>query len=297
MKWVTVYSPAKVNLFLAVTGCREDGFHSLVSLAAQLQFGDTLWVSRAEDAADDILECPQPEVPTGTDNLILQAARLFRDYSGVHGPAFRFQLKKRIPLAAGLGGGSSNAVSALRALEALTGWRATPEQRREMAARLGSDCPLFLERGPVLMRGRGEHTVALGREAAERLRRYKVLVVKPPFGVDTAWAYGEFSRRGVAFSSEGRAEARIADWVAGTMETARLLGNDFEQTVPRKFLALDLILNKLRAIEGLHCVLSGSGSAFFCLAENGALLDRAAEVVRESLGDSSSCIRTAFSST
>src|SRR5438552_482615 len=123
---VSLFSPAKINLFLAVTGRRADGFHDLVSVVAPLDFGDELVAelggSRREAGGGKqfTLECDHPEVPVDGANLVLKAAEAFVAATGWSG-SVHFRLTKRIPPGAGLGGGSSNAVAALRALNRLAG--------------------------------------------------------------------------------------------------------------------------------------------------------------------------------
>jgi 4-diphosphocytidyl-2-C-methyl-D-erythritol kinase len=119
-----LFSPAKINLFLAITGRRADGFHDLVSVVAPLDFGDHLEL-RPAAAGTFVLECDEPAVPLGEENLILRAAREFVAGTGWRGGA-RFRLRKRIPIGAGLGGGSSNAVAALRGLNQLSGGALDP---------------------------------------------------------------------------------------------------------------------------------------------------------------------------
>src|SRR6187551_2872654 len=202
---VSVFSPAKLNLFLAVTGRRADGFHDLVSLVSQLSFGDELAVAikgeRIGDGGRFALECDQPEVPVDGSNLILRAAEAFAVAANWQGGA-HFRLTKRIPVGAGLGGGSSNAAAALRALNRLTGGLLDEAQLAVAAATLGSDCVLFLRDAPVVMRGRGERIAALPEPALARLRGRRVLLFKPSFGVSTPWAYQ-------------RMIARCNDYVAG----------------------------------------------------------------------------------
>ena len=179
----TVFSPAKINLFLAITGRRDDGYHDLVSVAAPLDFGDLLTaeigvsapesgdrMAQCESGAQGAgvpfrLECDNPEVPRDGANLVLKAAGAFAAATGWKEPVV-FRLTKRIPIGAGLGGGSSNAAAALRALNQLSGADLGRAELGELAARAGSDCPLFLEGGPVIMRGRGERIEALPDLAA-----------------------------------------------------------------------------------------------------------------------------------
>src|SRR6188768_1791388 len=137
----SIFAPAKVNLFLAVTGRRPDGFHDLVSVAAPLDFGDTL---RAEPATGFSLACTDPEVPIDATNLVLKAAAAFEEASAktLAGPTgAKFFLEKRIPMGAGLGGGSSDAVAALRLLNQQAGPKGglSADGLQRVAAQLGSD--------------------------------------------------------------------------------------------------------------------------------------------------------------
>jgi 4-diphosphocytidyl-2-C-methyl-D-erythritol kinase len=200
MAMVTVFSPAKINLYLAVTGRRPDGFHDLVSVAAPLAWGDELRAEagdRSPEAGKNgfTLECEWADVPLDDTNLVLRAAGAFAAATGWDRPV-RFVLTKRIPVGAGLGGGSSNAVAALRALNELAGGTLAPAALAGIAATLGSDCALFVRGEPVVMRGRGEHIESLPAGAAGRLRGRRVLVFKPSFGIATPWAYRRMVERG-----------------------------------------------------------------------------------------------------
>ena len=119
MSALTIFAPAKLNLFLAITGRRADGFHDLVSVVAPVDVGDTLRVTGVADGKF-ALSCDDAAVPVDETNLVLKAARAFGRATGWTGGA-RFGLEKRIPVGAGLGGGSSDAVAALRGLNALAG--------------------------------------------------------------------------------------------------------------------------------------------------------------------------------
>ncbi len=262
---VEVFAPAKLNLFLAVTGRRPDGFHDLVSVAAPLTIGDTL---RAEPAAEFALACDDPAVPTDGSNLVLKAAQAFAAATGWTGAA-RFELRKTIPMGAGLGGGSSDAVAALRALNRLAGpaYALGPERLAAVAAQLGSDCPLFLADGPVAMRGRGERIEALPAAAAARLRGRRVLVFKPDFGIATPWAYGRLAAGAPgSYLPAEAAETRLAGWLANPAAPAEeLLFNNMEPPAFAKFVALPVLLENLRRDFGLAPRMSGSGSACFAL--------------------------------
>ncbi len=278
-----VFSPAKLNLSLAVTGRRADGFHELVSVAAPLVCGDEL---EAETMADGrmTLSCAVPGVPVDESNLVLRAARLFAEETGWRG-GVRFRLHKRIPMGAGLGGGSSNAVAALRALQQLVGIALEPARLAALAAKLGSDCAMFLHEAPVVMRGRGERVEALPSAAAARLRGRRVLVAKPSFGVATAWAYGRMAERGDDHVSAVEAEARLATWLAGAESAEGLLANNMEPAVFAKFVALPALLAVWQREAGLVGRMSGSGSACFVLLREETEAAPLRALVREAWGE------------
>lgn len=277
---VTIFSPAKVNLYLAVTGRRADGFHDLVSVAAPLEFGDTLV---AEAAAGFSLECDRPDVPVDGSNLILKAAAAFAATTGWRGGA-HFKLTKRIPLGAGLGGGSSNAVAALRALNQLAGGVATDAQLAAMAAELGSDCALFLHNAPVVMRGRGERVEALPAAAAQRLHGRRVLLFKPGFGISTPWAYARMVARGTDYVPAAEAERRLAAWIGSAAPAEDLLFNNMEPAAFGKFVALPVMLERLRREAGVAARMSGSGSACFALLDDRAAAAPLEARIREGWG-------------
>ncbi len=281
---MTLFSPAKLNLFLAITGRRADGFHELVSVAAPLDWGDTLRVERAEVYS---LTCDDPAVPVDESNLVLKAAEAFRAASGWTGGA-RFALEKRIPIGAGLGGGSSNAAAAMRALNELAGGVLDAGALVEVAAKVGSDCALFLQGGPVAMRGRGETVEPLGASAAARLRGRRVLVFKPAFGISTAWAYAQMVARAPgSYLPAGDAEARLAAWMGDDGAAGEeLLFNNMEAAAFAKFPALPLLLERLRAEFGLRPRMSGSGSACFAFLREEARVEVLTARIREAWGES-----------
>ncbi len=286
----SVSAPAKLNLFLAITGRRPDGFHDLVSVAAQLNFGDTLCV---EPAAEFTLTCDQPEVPCDESNLVLKAARAFAKATEWGGGA-RFFLEKRIPMGAGLGGGSSDAVAALRALNRLAGpaHALSPAALQEVAAQLGSDCPLFLHDGPMVMRGRGERIAALPEAAAVRVRGRRVLVFKPGFGIATPWAYAQLAAGAPAsYLPAVEAEARLAAWLEDfTAPLEALLFNNMEPPAFSKFLALPVLATELRGRFGVESRMSGSGSACFALLDDKTPAKPILDAIRAAWGESAFAI-------
>lgn len=310
MSALSIFAPAKLNLFLAITGRRADGFHDLVSVAAPVEFGDTLHVEASGEgrgAGEFELTCDDPAVPVDESNLVLKAARAFVAATGWTGGA-KFFLEKRVPMGAGLGGGSSDAVAALRGLNEISGGRLGAERMAEVAAGLGSDCPLFLRGGPVVMRGRGERVEALAVGAGARLRGRRVLIFKPGFGISTPWAYGRMvaaaKMAGVNPAPQGNgraghylpveeAEARLGAWVERADASAEeLLFNNMERVAFAKFLALPTLLERLRERFGLAARMSGSGSACFALLDENAPVAAIMEEIRGAWGTSVFVIET-----
>lgn len=285
---VSIFSPAKLNLFLAVTGRRADGFHDLVSVGAMLDFGDDLAAQLVPAAGGPrfTLACDHSGVPLDGSNLVLRAAAAFAaaaDWGG----AVHFTLTKRIPVGAGLGGGSSNAVAALRALNRLTGGLLGESKLAEVAATLGSDCNLFLGNGLSVMRGRGERIAPLPPAATARWHGRRLLLFKPGFGVSTPWAYQRMIARGSDYLAPAEAERRVAQWIDGNRPAADLLLNNMQPAVFEKYPALPLLLGRLER-AGARVLMSGSGSACFALVDDtpaaGATLQRCQDIIRDCWG-------------
>ncbi|ACB75724.1 4-(cytidine 5'-diphospho)-2-C-methyl-D-erythritol kinase [Opitutus terrae] len=301
MRTLTLQSPAKINLMLAITGRRADGFHDLVSVVAPLAWGDTLVVEEVAAANHErsafTLTCDDPGVPIDQANLILKAAEAFRAATGWLGGA-RFALTKRIPVGAGLGGGSSNAATALRALNTLAATPLDAVELARLAASVGSDCALFLHDGPVVMRGRGDRVEPLPERAAARLRGRGLLVFKPAFAISTAWAYGRLVAAAPGgYATATAAEERLARWmdVAGDRSRdpiAELVFNNMESAAFAKFPALPLMLERLLREFGLATGMSGSGSACFAFLPDDAPVAEICAAVRRAWGESAFVIQT-----
>lgn len=278
----SVFCPSKINLMLAVTGKREDGYHDIVSLVAPLDFGDMLWVELQEHASEDSLTADVPWLDCGSSNLVLQATRAYRRRVPGTPPAM-FRLSKRIPVGAGLGGGSSDAAGAISMLNELMQRPLGEAELNEIALEVGSDVPLFLCGRSCIMRGRGELLEPLPESLKGVFRDMHVGVFKPSFSVSTVWAYGALE--GLArYSSAQAAESRLGVLQKGECGIEDILHNDFEEAVGGKYVSLQVMLRQLRD-AGTPCLLSGSGSACFALIENATESVRIRNTVKEAWGD------------
>ena len=298
MKPVVCPAPAKINLFLAVTGRRADGFHDLVSVVAPVEFGDTLTVEARgegrEAGGEFSLSCGDAAVPADESNLVLKAARAFRAATGWRGGA-KFILEKRIPTGAGLGGGSSDAAATLRVLNKMADAPLAPAALAGIAAQVGSDCALFLHDGPVVMRGRGERLEALPAGGVGTLRGRRVLIFKPGFGVATAWAYARMVAQPATYLSANEAEARLAVFAVAAAEGGAWenhLLNNMESVAFAKFIALPALLDELRARFGLTARMSGSGSACFALLADDVPVVEVTAAIRAAWGAEAFVVET-----
>ncbi|MFN9645888.1 MAG: 4-(cytidine 5'-diphospho)-2-C-methyl-D-erythritol kinase [Cyanobacteriota bacterium] len=181
-----VIAPAKINLHLEVLGLRPDGFHELAMLMQSLELADVIHLSDRPDGGIR-LRCDRDDLPLGSDNLIVRAAERLRTHAGRQDLGAEILLEKRIPIGAGLAGGSSDAAATLVGLDALWNLATPPETLAALAAELGSDVPFCLEGGCQLCFGRGERLEACPGPGAPL---GALLLKHPAASVSTPWAYG-----------------------------------------------------------------------------------------------------------
>lgn len=260
------FSPCKINLMLAILGIRPDGFHELISIVAPTKFGDTLKAQISDKPADS-LACNMEGIPLDSTNLVIKAAELFREATG-RSEHFDFDLQKRVPAGAGLGGGSSNGAAALLAVNELCGNPLPTKKLSEIAAQMGSDCPLFLTNTPVVMRGRGERVFALRGEAREYIERLKLVIFKPDFSINTGWAYSQMKANPQDYMSENAAESALSEWLENPSISGLPLINNMQIEAFKKFPALQIVLDEIRTRFRVPAMMSGSGSACFAIVNN-----------------------------
>ena len=255
---------AKLNLSLAITGRRADGFHELISLVAPIALADTLTLDVGRPLG---LTCDDASLPVDGSNLVLKAAAAYvkRRPSA---PTGHFHLIKKVPHGAGLGGGSSDAAAALRLLDQASGDHLGLEFLETLAAEVGSDCPFFVRGQAAVMRGRGERLEILPLAARAALAGRKVVLVKPPFGVPTPEAYALLAKAG-KYRPAAQAEAELAAWIAQPAADPSVLGNDLAAPVFAKYLALPVGLESFRRATGVNWQMTGSGSACFAFVSDG----------------------------
>lgn len=255
---------AKLNLSLAVTGRRADGFHELVSLVASVDLCDCLDFTPGGPWR---LTCDDPTLPVDGTNLVLKAAEVFRR----HRPEVvsgHFHLRKQIPSGAGMGGGSADAAAALRALNLSVDNPFGLDRLAVLAAEIGSDCPYFVRGIQAVMRGRGERLELVPEPVLQAHFDRRVLIAKPPFGIPTPEAYGLLIKSG-RYADPAVAEAELAAWMREPTRDPSTLGNTLEAPVFAKYLALPTALDAVARIHGVRFRMTGSGSACFAFPDEG----------------------------
>jgi 4-diphosphocytidyl-2-C-methyl-D-erythritol kinase len=247
---------AKVNLTLEVLGKRADGYHEIATVMQAVDLSDRITLDDAEDLE---IRSSAVEVPTDARNLALRAALALREAAGVDG-GVRIGLDKHIPVAAGLGGGSSDAAAVLVGLNRLWHLRWPLERLDEVAATLGSDVPFFLRGGAAVATGRGEKVVPL------RGRSLALVLVNPRFPASTAEMYGRLTP--AMYSDGGATRALARNLGRSAARIAASLYNGMEAAAAGVFPQIGQMRAALVAAGALGALMSGSGPTVFGVARS-----------------------------
>jgi len=274
---LTVLAPAKVNLHLAVLDRRPDGFHDIESVFLAVDFADTLHFElvEPENSVEIVMEPGFESIPL-EKNIIFRALSLFKAKTGFS-KGLRIKVQKRIPVGGGLGGGSSNAASALLAMNKLAGGALNRDLLLEMGASLGSDVPFFLyETAAALVTGRGEKIEALSPP------QLFLTLVNPGFSSDTAAAYRLLDKKREGTGAPPRKAVKemafgsfFNDFLPVFEEPERSIYNE--------------IISRLKELGAQYANLSGSGSTCFGVFGDRAKAMKAAEILRSKWNFSEFC--------
>jgi 4-diphosphocytidyl-2-C-methyl-D-erythritol kinase len=251
-------APAKINWFLKILSKRPDGYHNLFSLMQKIAIYDTLiFEPRPRGIQVTCTENIKME-----DNLVYRTALLLQKQLSSHKGVY-IHVIKNIPLQAGLGGGSTDAATTLIGLNRL--WRLNLSERQliSIATTLGSDVPFFLSSSLSLVMGKGE----IVKPIHEKIRKFWLLILKPPYGVSTKEAYSSLNKA-LDKIDEERLDMLLVETLKALQygdkeKLVEVLQNDLEEPVFRLYPALQDIKNRLLSAGSLAALLSGSGSAVF----------------------------------
>lgn len=270
-----VLAPAKVNLTLHVLDRRPDGFHDLASLMVPISLADRLEITVG--GQDVIVRVPGRPDLEGEGNLCFRAARAFRNHLGLP-VGLDVTLHKEIPVAAGLGGGSSDAAAVLRALAHVHGIPLDDPSLHVAALEVGSDVPFFLHDGPAMVHGRGERL-----SKAPPLPPLHLVILAPPFGVSAAEAYGALARMRATGQLPPGEETPLPP-LLDPETVASCLHNDLQPAVA----SLHPIagpLERLGAAGGLGTLMSGSGSCLLLVTRDALQAEKCSKSVHLKQGE------------
>lgn len=278
-----VLAPAKINLRLRVLGRRPDQYHEIDTLFQAVDLCDEIEVELVEGELR--LDVEGPDLGPSEDNLAYRAAAILLSHAGVESGA-HVRLLKRVPVGAGLGGGSSDAAAVLRCLSSLLGIEDGPELR-ELGTELGSDVPFFLGESP-LARGRGRGELL---EPITPLPRAHLVLVSPQVHVSTAGAYAALAEVRAGSSVATDEDVRTPSLVTWA-EVETLAENDFEPVIGAAHPEIRRALGSLRSAGASVALMTGSGSTCFGLFPSGAEADAAAEELQGRLRWPCHAVRT-----
>ena len=287
---IILRAPAKINLGLRVLGRRADGYHDIVSLMVPVGLFDTVRMESGPAAGIELI-CPDSGLPTDHENLVHRAAQLILDERG-SGAGVRLELRKRIPVGAGLGGGSSDAAATLKGVNELLGRSLATRDLHRLAVRLGADVPFFLLGCSALAEGIGDRLTPVAA-----VPEVWTLLAYPGFQVSTRWAYehlplttmanrSNLSALGATPAGEATSyHSRLHGRLCLTWEDLLcLLVNDFEPLVFSHYPQLEEIRQALLAAGARAAPMTGSGPTLVGLFASEGEARAAEDRVRRTLG-------------
>lgn len=298
MRHYSLSAPAKINLHLEIIGDRADGYHELVMILQGIGLEDRIDL-RAGSTEDIHLYCEHPDVPLGSNNIAYQAAQLMcREYPQVYAQygGLDIAIKKSIPVAAGLAGGSTDAAAVLVGINLLWKLGLTQPELKSLASKLGSDIPFCLGGGTALALGRGEELSPLSGldKATVILAKHRNLYVS------TAWAYQSYRQKfGQTYLQQpesleaGSKQAHCAALVSAIAQEdyttiGQLLHNDLEKVVFPAYPQVEALKSALQAEKDvLGAMMSGSGPTVFALCSSSEVAETIVESVQSNINDES----------
>ncbi|MBE7048596.1 MAG: 4-(cytidine 5'-diphospho)-2-C-methyl-D-erythritol kinase [Ruminococcaceae bacterium] len=255
MNQIVLPSRAKINLSLLVLGKRSDGYHNIKSLMQTVEFGDEVTI-RLRDDDSIYIESNLPELPVDERNIVYRAAVLMKQTFQIS-QGFSIYINKRIPVAAGLAGGSGNAAATLRGIDQLCGLNLSEDKLAALGLTLGADVPFCLYGKPALAEGIGERlTPAVG------LTNCYIVLVNPGVGVSTGMIYQALDDKNVPF--DDNTEQLLSALKNGDIKKAVYSMNNMMETVAINYCpAISNLLTRLLEAGALHAMMSGSGATCF----------------------------------
>jgi 4-diphosphocytidyl-2-C-methyl-D-erythritol kinase len=255
---VKIRAPAKVNLTLRVVGRRADGYHLLDTVIVPISLYDDIEIRKVRATKKSrrpliTVFCANPAVPNGPDNLAYRAAELLLARAKIKQP-IEIRIRKRIPIGAGLGGGSTDAAATLNGLNRIFKLKLSAKILERLGLTLGADVPFFVRGRPARARGIGERLQPL-----RGLPAISLVLVYPGFPVSTAWVYRNLPRKLTIPDLNNSILTRLKN----VSDLGALLVNDLEELTLNRYPKIAIIKEKLLRAGAAGCLMSGSGSSVF----------------------------------
>jgi 4-diphosphocytidyl-2-C-methyl-D-erythritol kinase len=257
---VKIRAPAKINLRLRVVGRRVDGYHLVDTIMLPVSLYDEISIDKGrkigkKTGLKDLLSvtCDNPLVPQGNKNLAYKAASIIFDAKGID-QFVQIHIRKRIPVGAGLGGGSTDAAATLVGLNRLFGLRYTSAQLEKLASTLGADVPFFIRGVPARARGIGERLTPL-----QKVPRFWLIILYPNLPVATAWVYNNLRAK----LTKAIVNTSINLTLGNPARFRKLLVNDLETVTMGRYPRIGLLKEELVQQGAVGALMSGSGSSVF----------------------------------
>ena len=279
MKSIILKAPAKVNYRLDVLSRRPDGYHELRMIMQRVDLCDEISITISDTPGVSVF-CGKEGVPDGPGNIAWRAADALLQRRGRQ-EGLVIRIDKRIPVAAGLGGGSSDGATVLMGVNELLGLGFTDQELMEIGVTLGADVPFFIFKRPALAEGIGERLTAL-----ERTPDAWIVLVNPNIHVSTAWVY-----QNLQLTGKGE-PAKLPSFIGDVAALSALLANDLETVTIGRFPIIEEIKEQLVAAGAKSAMMSGSGPTVFGLFEGEAEARRAAEEIARRAGWFTAAVRT-----
>ncbi len=246
---IELESPAKVNLRLEILGRRQDGYHEIKTIFQQISLSDHLRFTLLRGRGIHI-RSSRPDLPVGKSNLVYKATQLILEKSDYRGRV-EIEIDKRIPIGAGLGGGSSNAATALKALNQLLGLNLSQRELTRLGVEIGADVPFFFLKGAAIGTGIGEKLRRI------ELPRFWFVLINPCFEVSAGWAYQNY------VLTKRRFHYNIQEFLKTPGKISSILWNDLEEVVSKEYPQIEFMKTVLISAGALGALMTGSGPTVF----------------------------------
>ncbi|MBQ3053637.1 MAG: 4-(cytidine 5'-diphospho)-2-C-methyl-D-erythritol kinase [Clostridia bacterium] len=268
---MVLQAPAKVNLTLDIVGKREDGYHNVEMIMETVSLYDTITIEKASKIH---LECNLPYVPIDERNIAYKCAKAFFEKSGISGGA-NIKINKRIPVAAGLAGGSTDGSTVLKGLNHLYGKPFNIEQLKDISGNIGADLPYCINGRPALAEGIGEKLTSLGN-----MPRTLVLLAKPAVSLSTKWVYSMINWQEIPCHPDTK--GAIEALKKGDIKLlAEKMYNVLEPVSTEKYSIIGEIKNTMLKGGALGSIMSGSGPTVFGLFDDETKAKQTMQILRE----------------